>query len=492
MEIHAKKNSVGVQWLKKASKDKGEDLYAWDGTSHVIHVETLLEVNPDLFHRSSRESGAGSNKDNNKSNDNGKGKSKRRDLFCSIDTCRGRCKGVKFENPAKSIGDAMKKSGKNSNRGGKSVDRVKRERDSSAERDEEKKKEEKNAEMFFSKKKKDNSSNVEIKKEEEEEEKAMHEITNDGNKNLAAAFHAAAAGTGVKKTNNNNSGDDNAKSQKKIVEWSKNVTGDTVCEKVPVPFNYITNRFMHSSDGKIVEEERYYTSCSCKRLASIFTSNQDDPVTENDVHDFNKGMCPTRGIDCGMVAFKFHVFKCADERVGFGIRATEDISLGSFICEYVGEILTREEAQTREVQYVKQGYYYLHDITGAVDNKRYSIDPTHNGNFGRFFNHSCSPNCTTLELPNNSQKNKKYSNPRSAPTEKERLVETMKYMPRLAFFACKDIKKGEQLTIDYSPGRHDGAEYMDDGAGGARKKCHKLRQTVECRCGERVCKGWLF
>ena len=488
MEIHAKKNSVGVQWLKKASKDKGEDLYAWDGTSHVIHVETLLEVNPDLFHRSSRESGAGSNNGNNK----------RRDLFCSIDTCRGRCKGVTFKNPAMSIGDAMKKSGKNSNRGGKSVDRVKRARDSSAERDEEEKKkeeEEENAKMFFSKKAKDNSGvKVEIKKEEEEEEKAMQEITNDGNKNLAAAFHAAAAGTGVKKTNNNNnnSGDENAKSQKKIVEWSKNVTGDTVCEKVPVPFNYITNRFMRSSDGKIIEEERYYTSCSCKRLASIFTSNKDDPVTENDVHDFNKGMCPTRGIDCGMVAFKFHVFKCADERIGFGIRATEDISLGSFICEYVGEILTREEAQTREVQYVKQGYYYLHDITGAVDNKRYSIDPTHNGNFGRFFNHSCSPNCTTLELPNNSQKNKKYSNPRSAPTEKERLVETMKYMPRLAFFACKDIKKGEQLTIDYSPGRHDGAEYMDDGAGGAHKKCHKLRQTVECRCGESVCKGWLF
>ena len=486
-----------MQWLEKASKDKGEDLYAWDGTSHVIHVETLLEVNPDLFHRSSRESGAGSNDCNNNNNNNKS--NKRRDLFCSIDTCRGRCKNVTFKNPAKNIGDAMKKSGKSSNRRGKSVDRVKRERDSSAERDEEEEKkkeeEEKIAKMFFSMMKKDKKDNsgveVEIKKEEEEE-KAMHEITNDGNKNLAAAFHAAAAGMGVKKTKNN-SGDDNAKCQKKIVEWSKNVTGDTVCEKVPVPFNYITNRFMRSSDGKIIEEERYYTSCSCRRLAKIFTSNKEDPVTENDVHDFNKGMCPTRGIDCGMVAFKFHVFKCADERVGFGIRATEDISLGSFICEYVGEILTREEAQAREVQYVEQGYYYLHDITGAVDNKRYSIDPTHNGNFGRFFNHSCSPNCTTLELPNNAQKNNKYSNPRNAPTEKERLVETMKFMPRLAFFACKDIKKGEQLTIDYSPGRHDGAEYiMDDGAGGAHKKCHKLRQTVECLCGERVCKGWLF
>lgn len=108
MEIHAKKNSVGVQWLKSIDED---DLYAWDGTSHVIHVETLLEVNPDLFHRSSRISAKKKNNNN-----------KKRDLFCLIETCRGRCKDIKFANPAKVIGDAMKN-------GGKSKD-VKRERDS--------------------------------------------------------------------------------------------------------------------------------------------------------------------------------------------------------------------------------------------------------------------------------------------------------------------------------------------------------------------------
>ena len=65
------KNGVGVQWLKSIDED---DLYAWDGTSHVIHVETLLEVNPDLFHRSSRVISAKKKKNNNK----------KRDLFCLI------------------------------------------------------------------------------------------------------------------------------------------------------------------------------------------------------------------------------------------------------------------------------------------------------------------------------------------------------------------------------------------------------------------------
>ena len=60
--------------------------------------------------------------------------------------------------------------------------------------------------------------------------------------------------------------------------------------------------------------------------------------------------------------------------------------------------------------------------------------------------------------------------------EKSLLLERMRTTPRLAFFACKDIKKGEQLTIDYSPGR-EGEE---------------LRMTVKCACKEQSCKGWLF
>ena len=193
MEIHAKKNSVGVQWLKSIDED---DLYAWDGTSHVIHVETLLEVNPDLFHRSSRAISAKKKKNNNK----------KRDLFCLIETCRGRCKDIKFANPAKVIGDAMKN-------GGKSKD-VKRERDSV---DDDVEAEAKRKDIGKAGKKvrvkREEIGGGEIEKEEEkpltDEELArrMHskmnasprlgtrtneEITNRENKNLAAAAGAGA------------------------------------------------------------------------------------------------------------------------------------------------------------------------------------------------------------------------------------------------------------------------------------------------------------
>merc|ERR1711959_670269 len=53
VEVHPKKNSVGVRWVKEI----GDNLYAWDGTSHVIHVETLLEINLNMFRRSSRPAG---------------------------------------------------------------------------------------------------------------------------------------------------------------------------------------------------------------------------------------------------------------------------------------------------------------------------------------------------------------------------------------------------------------------------------------------------
>ena len=55
MDVHPKKNSVGVRWVKEI----GDNLYAWDGTSHVIHVETLLEINLNMFRRSSRPAGKG-------------------------------------------------------------------------------------------------------------------------------------------------------------------------------------------------------------------------------------------------------------------------------------------------------------------------------------------------------------------------------------------------------------------------------------------------
>ena len=434
VEVHPKKNSVGVRWVREI----GDNLYAWDGASHVIHVETLLEINANMFRRSSRRP-AGKKK---KKVSQAKGS---RDVFERV---------LAFVHPApKSRAKRGRHLDDDNDDGVRRVNKIV---------DEEK--------AVKKEKKKPTTTTTTT---------TMNEITNeDTKKNVAQAKKPTTksyttAAEMKKKINNNNN---NTKEEPEPIEWSENVTGETFCNQVQVPFNYITNRFMLSSDDKIIEEERYFEKCTCKRLASIFTSNTDDPVTDADVHEYNKGECPTKSIDCGSVLFKLHVYKCDNDRIGFGIRATRDISTGSFICEYVGEIISREQAQFREKEYSKQGWYYLHDITSPVNEKKYSIDPTRSGNVGRFFNHSCKPNCTTLELPNNAQKHKKHASPSDAPTEKERIIETMKYVPRLAFFACKDVKKGEQLTIDYSPNRFG----------------NRLKKTVKCMCSERLCKRWLF
>jgi hypothetical protein len=451
---------IGVKWLNPPSsalnkKDGG--IYTWEGTSHHIHLETLLEVNHDMFHVANKATKMTSKKKSKQNADE-------EEFFCMLNTCQGRCKGIKFGNAGNQIGHSMKSKGRDFDN-----------EDDDDDDDDEKKKKKK------AKTQQQEQTKILLNKVKEEEE--LYRVKEEKKK----------------KMNKNNKNEGTTKMNKTnattTTEWDyPNVTGAYSCQEAK--FEYANHRFMKTKDGKVVEEKREFKvkdlkeKCTCKRLASIFTSNPEDPVLVEEVHEFNRRMCPTQAIDEGKVLFSFHVFDNGNQ-LGLGIEARENIKRGSFICEYVGEIVSREEAQNREGPYNKNKLYYLHDLSGPspIDGVKFSIDPTVKGNFGRFFNHSCAPNCTTLELPNNairaSEKYKmsssskdpeRYRNSCSQMDEKSLLLERMRTTPRLAFFACKDIKKGEQLTIDYSPGR-EGEE---------------LRMTVKCACKEQSCKGWLF
>ena len=50
-------------------------------------------------------------------------------------------------------------------------------------------------------------------------------------------------------------------------------------------------------------------------------------------------------------------------------------------------------------------------------------------------------------------------------------------MPRVGFFARRHIRKGEELSIDYSPNSTSSTS---------------LRKVIKCECGSTKCKGWLF
>ena len=130
---------------------------------------------------------------------------------------------------------------------------------------------------------------------------------------------------------------------------------------------------------------------------------------------------------------------------GWGLTVHEDVKKGSFIIEYVGELITIEEFHNRiEVSRAKKeehNYYYM-----TVDNSR-MIDAGPKGNIARFMNHSCDPNCETQKWTVNGD-------------------------TRVGLFALKDISDGSELTFNYQ------FEAMGE-----------VKQA--CLCGAKNCSGYI-
>ncbi|KAL5495686.1 hypothetical protein ACEPAI_1149 [Sanghuangporus weigelae] len=160
-----------------------------------------------------------------------------------------------------------------------------------------------------------------------------------------------------------------------------------------------------------------------------------------------------------------HVNIVKTKNKGWGVFAGKKIQKGTYIGIYSGEILLQSESIERGLVYNKIGKTYLFDIdfwhikTEDQDAK-YTMDAFHVGNFTRFLNHSCDPNCKI---------NAVYIN--DANVEKA----------LLGIFALKDIDAGQELTFNYY-GEMD-EEDKDRGEDQAYQKC---------LCGARNCYGKLF
>ncbi|PPD84713.1 hypothetical protein GOBAR_DD18349 [Gossypium barbadense] len=91
---------------------------------------------------------------------------------------------------------------------------------------------------------------------------------------------------------------------------------------------------------------------------------------------------------------------------GLGVRAGEPILSGTFVCEYVGEILGEQKANNRLTRYGRDGCNYLFNIGSQINDMsrliegqgRYFIDASKYGNVSRFINHSCSPNLVNHQV----------------------------------------------------------------------------------------------
>lgn len=151
---------------------------------------------------------------------------------------------------------------------------------------------------------------------------------------------------------------------------------------------------------------------------------------------------------------------------GWGVRTLVPIPQGSFVCEYIGELLHDEEAESRYAPGSEggSGVYLLDlDVGSKEDDNYLVVDPARQGNVARFINHSCAPNLqkenvrTTGDLL-------RVTRPSDGSTQDLPFI-------RLAFFALRHIYRMEELTWDY--GMQGGSE----------------RQ--QCLCGEDNCRAWL-
>ncbi|KAK1296504.1 Histone-lysine N-methyltransferase SUVR3 [Acorus calamus] len=125
-----------------------------------------------------------------------------------------------------------------------------------------------------------------------------------------------------------------------------------------------------------------------------------------------------------------------DPRKGWGLHVAEFVREGRFVCEYSGEYVTNEEAKRRLMEYdeLTSGGQFSHALLVVREHLpsrraclRVNIDATRIGNVARFINHSCDGGNLTLILVRN----------------------TGSLIPRLCFFASRDIKEGEEITFSY-------------------------------------------
>lgn len=128
-----------------------------------------------------------------------------------------------------------------------------------------------------------------------------------------------------------------------------------------------------------------------------------------------------------------------------GVFAKKDISKGTRIIEYVGEKITKKEAEKRAEKQMKKSKN--HCVDGGVYifelNKKYDIDGKVDWNPARLINHSCDPNCETEMIDEH-----------------------------IWIIAIKNIKKGDEITYNYGYDLNDFEEHL-------------------CKCNSKNCAGYI-
>merc|ERR1711997_16830 len=204
------------------------------------------------------------------------------------------------------------------------------------------------------------------------------------------------------------------------------VSSNVVTSPVPLDRN-ITNLQHCKCEDLCTSED----TCHCSDLSVRSWYDQNGIIKEgfdfneppmifecNDMCSCNVLSCTNRVLQHGITA-RMQVYKTYG--MGWGVKALCDIPKGGFVCEYVGEIISDQEAETREND------SYLFDLDNR-DGDTFCIDANKYANIARFINHSCSPNLVPVKVFVNHQDLR---------------------FPNIGLYASKDIKRGDILGFDY-------------------------------------------
>ena len=99
-----------------------------------------------------------------------------------------------------------------------------------------------------------------------------------------------------------------------------------------------------------------------------------------------------------------------------GVFAAKNIPKGTKIIEYIGEKISKEEADKRMERDVKNGTFYVFEL-----NDEYDIDGLTGGSDAIYINHTCAPNCEIDIIDD-----------------------------KIWIISIKDIKEHEELSYDYA------------------------------------------
>ncbi len=140
---------------------------------------------------------------------------------------------------------------------------------------------------------------------------------------------------------------------------------------------------------------------------------------------------------------------------GNGVFATANIRKGERIVEYVGTLITHEEADEQYYGDVSTGHTFLFTL-----NKHWVIDANRSGSVAKWINTSCEPNAVAYV----------HSEKKKRPDPKKDFV---------VIEALRAIKAGEEITYDY------GFDFE-------MPYTVKLLRTWACKCGSPKCRGTML